>query len=108
MALVLMPMRLATLPFCATARMALPIMVRFITRSKPIITTTATPSVSSSCGRTPTPNMRITVSPTGAGTTTGFGPQMARPTLCRMTPKPSVLMTQAMPGRPANGRTPST
>ena len=50
MALVLMPIRVATLPLAATARIALPSMVRFITQSKPIMITTATASVSSLLG----------------------------------------------------------
>ncbi|MNV80470.1 hypothetical protein D3C71_1740770 [compost metagenome] len=107
MALVLMPIKLATLPLAATARIAFPTMVRFITQSKTSMMATATASISISCGRTPIPRIRMTESPTGPGTTTGLGPQMARPMLCRMTPNPSVLITHAMPGRPANGRTPT-
>ena len=38
----------------------------------------------------------------------GAVPRSARPMLCRMTPKPRVLITQAMPGWPANGRTART
>ena len=88
--------------------MALPTIVLFITKSKPIMMTTATPSVSSSWDGRRLPSTRITASPNGPGTTTGLGPQMANPMLWRMTPKPSVLITQAMPGRPAKGRTPIT
>ena len=67
--------------------------------------TTATTNIRISCGRMPIPAMRMTSSPTGDGTTICDGPQTASPRLVRMMPKPMVLMTQDMPGLPANGRT---
>ena len=66
---------------------------------------TATASTRISCGRTPAPSTRMTSSPSGEGRLTGAGAQTTSARLCRMMPKPMVLITQDMPGLPAKGRT---
>jgi len=53
------------------------------------------------------PKTLINSSPARLETTTVPGPQIARPNACRMMPNPSVLTTQANPGLPAKGRTPT-
>ena len=50
---------------------------RLITQSRPTMITTATTNIRISCGRIPIPAILITSSPTGDGTTTCEGPQIA-------------------------------
>ena len=57
-----------------------------------------------SCGSTPAPPMRSTSLPSGDGMTMGDGPQMASAMFWMMMPKPMVLITQARPAWPMNGR----
>ncbi|MNT96970.1 hypothetical protein D3C72_2391880 [compost metagenome] len=48
--------------------------------------------------------MRNTSLPSGKGMTMGDGPQMANAMFWMMMPKPMVLITQARPAWPMNGR----
>ena len=75
-AVTLIPIRLATRWSCATARIALPIMVLLHHPVEAAITTIATTNIRISCGLIPTPAIRMTSSPTGEGTTIWDGPQI--------------------------------
>ncbi|MNR53262.1 hypothetical protein D3C85_1732500 [compost metagenome] len=75
-----------------------------ITVSRHSIRLMLTHSTRISCGSTPAPPMRSTSLPSGEGMTMGEGPQMASAMFWMMMPKPMVLITQARPPWPMNGR----